>query len=50
MTILQEAYYGGLFVGIVTAIVLRKMWLIVLEIVEENKNAGGKENGKLTQD
>ena len=50
MTILQEAYYGGLFVGVVTAVVAFKMWLIVLEIVEENKNAGGKENGKLKQD
>lgn len=50
MTILQEAYYGGLFVGLVTAAVAWFMWLIVLEIVEENKNAGGKENGKLKQD
>lgn len=38
MTILQETFYGGLFVGLVTAIVLRKMWLIVLEMVQEYKN------------
>lgn len=37
MTILQEAFYGGLIAGVVTAIVLHKMWLLVLEMVQEYK-------------
>lgn len=40
MTILEETFLGGLLVGITVTLVALKMWLIVLEMVQEQKNRG----------